>query len=159
MKKKTQQKVMRAAQGALEECFRMIFPTATAHEMNVARRTWKEMPQIKRIRKKLARAAEPESEQVDKALAEFAQHLALLREIIEHSAKKMTKRKRGPKTAIPKEQWTQICAQIKGLTETGRMPVRTAVEKMTELYSVNERTIYRIWRRRTELLEAGEGEN
>jgi hypothetical protein len=69
----------------------------------------------------------------------------------------MSKPRRGPKPAIPKDKWRDVCAQIGGLREAGK-PVREAVISIAGLYKVNERTVYRIWRRRSELLKPSEGE-
>ena len=150
MKKETQRTVVRSLDETFERMMRAVLPNASARDMALAMQVWEDSPQVKRIKKSLAKAPDPNPEALMKAMSDLEQYVGLIRHGVEDAAKKMVRKRRGPEPTIPKDKWRELCAKLNGLHQIH--PIRQAVRQIASEYGVGERTVYRIWGEREKLL-------
>lgn len=150
MDKETQRKITHSLDEAYERMMQTILPNMSSRDLALARELWKDSPHVKRIRKSLEKAPDPNPEALMRAMSDFEQYVTLIRAGVENAAKKLSRKRRGPQPTIPKEKWRELCAKLDGLHRI--QPIRQAVKQIAEEYAVAERTVYRIWRQREKLL-------
>jgi hypothetical protein len=153
MKKRTVGKVMRALDDAMRQLLTAGVPELSAKEKrDILRLSWTDSRERRLLEKQAAKAPEPKEGEMESAVVGLENRLNLIKSAVERVAQKASSNRRGPRPTIPKQKQPDVCAQIKALHETRKKSIREAVTDIAGLYRVNERTIYRIWKRQSELL-------
>jgi hypothetical protein len=153
MKKGTVKKVMRAIDGVMERLLTAGMPELSAKQKrDVLRASWTGSQERRLMERQTTKAPEPKEGEMESALIGLEDRLDLIKTAIERTVQKASSTHRGPRPRIPKQKQRDVCAQIKALHEVNRKPIREAVFDIATLYKVHERTIYRIWKRQSELL-------
>ena len=152
MDKLTQKKVGQSLDEAFIRMMGTMLPNATRHDMAIAMRVWNTSSEVKRIKRSLEKLPEPDTKALTRPLIELERYLSLLRDGVGAAAKKMASGSRGPRPTIPKDRWPELCVKLEGLHKI--MPIRAAAANIANEFGIAERTVFRIWEKRNEIMKA-----